>query len=580
MHKFPKPAKGTLPRSSTALLTLVLATAVAVPVFTGSEPLIQTAQAQDVSLTVQFRGALEPHGRWSRHNRWGEIWIPAKRDRDWRPYTVGRWTYTDRWGWYWVSDEDFGWVTYHYGRWVLTPEFGWAWIPGTTWGPAWVQWRRGDRHAGWAPLPPQEVIYEYDDSPDYWVFVSMNNFIAPNIVRVIVPPRERVVYLRETVIINRTIIVDRGDRDRRGYFAVNPGIEPRIIAARVGKPIRVSSVKPVVVVGTVGVDSAVEIRGDEVSKRRGRIRAEISESKETVQPVKDVPPPEALKKGEEGRLGDRPPEAAKGGKPVPATQVQDRVPDADAAKGKPDATKGGAPDATKGGTDAAKGAPDATKGGTDAAKGAPDATKGATDAAKGTAKGADDAAKGKLDATKGTTDAAKSKTDDAAKSKLDDAAAKAKSKADDGAAKARSKAEDDAAKSKTKADDGAAKARSKADDDAKSKAEDSARGARSKAPEPKGEKSTPEPKQAAPKSAPEPKQESRPEPKQSAPRQAPEPKQESRPQPEPKQAPQPKQAEPKSAPEPRQAAPKSAPEPKASRPEPKGGSEKEKGKDD
>jgi hypothetical protein len=509
-----KLAKKILLRGSTALLTLALAAAVTVTSGIVPDPVSSSAQAQNVSLSVQFRTALEPHGRWQRHGRWGEVWIPAKRDRDWRPYTSGRWTYTDRWGWYWVSDEDFGWVTYHYGRWVMTSDFGWVWIPGDEWGPAWVQWRRGDRHAGWAPLPPREVIYDYDDDPDFWIFVSFNNFTAPNLRRVILPPRERVVYIRETVIVNRTIIIDRDGRDRRERFAVNPGIEPRIVAARSGKPIRVSNVRPVVVAGTVGVESAVEVRAEDARKQRNRTRAQITESKETVEPAKDVPPPQALKKGEDGRLGERPPEAAKGGKPVPASQADDRTKEDDAARSKTE----------------------------DAAK------------AKGTTEG--DAATSR---TKSGDDA-KSKGDEASKSKTDDdARSKAKSTADDDAAKSRSKAADDAAKAKSRSDDDGAKSRAR--DAAKSKSDDgdSAKAAKSKAtesrPEPKAEpksrerdaeKSKAEPRQAAPKQAPEPKQ--------AAPKQAPEPKQAA-----PKSAPEPRQA----APEPRQAAPKAEPAPKA-----------------
>src|SRR5262245_42029489 len=81
---------------------------------------IGSAQAQ-VSVSVQFRTALDPHGRWQRHGRWGEVWVPANRSSDWQPYTVGHWVYTDDWGWYWVEDEEeatWGLVTYHYGRWV------------------------------------------------------------------------------------------------------------------------------------------------------------------------------------------------------------------------------------------------------------------------------------------------------------------------------------------------------------------------------------------------------------------------------------------------------------------------------
>ena len=324
--------------ASTALLTIAAASIVTVAPTDNFKPTVATAQAQ-VALSVQFRSGLEPYGRWIRHARWGEVWIPANRDRDWRPYTEGRWVYTDEWGWFWDSDEDFGWIAYHYGRWMFDRQFGWLWIPGDEWGPAWVQWRRSDRHAGWAPLLPQQVIYDYDNDPNFWIFVSFNNFTAPNIRRVLVPPQERIVIVRQTVIVNRTIIVERGPR-----IAVNPGIEPRIVAARVGKPIQVVNVKPVVVVGTAGVQNSVEIRGDQ--QRQQRVRSQIADKKETIEPAKDVPPPQALKKGEQGRLGDRPPEAAKGQAVTQPTTI--------------DPTKGKAKDDGKA-KDTAKSAPADTK---------------------------------------------------------------------------------------------------------------------------------------------------------------------------------------------------------------------------
>src|SRR3982074_2805119 len=112
------------------------------------------AQAQ-VSVSIEFRDALTPYGQWRQHPRWGEVWIPARRARDWRPYVNGRWVYTEDWGWYWVSDrseDEWGWVTFHYGRWVFDRDFGWIWLSGEEWGPAWVDWRRGDDVVGWAPL--------------------------------------------------------------------------------------------------------------------------------------------------------------------------------------------------------------------------------------------------------------------------------------------------------------------------------------------------------------------------------------------------------------------------------------------
>src|SRR5207247_6340895 len=121
------------------------------------------------------------------------------------------------------------------------------WIPGEEWGPAWVQWRRGPQHVGWAPLPPDDIVVEYRDEPDVWVFVRTRDFIAPRIVTVVVPVREYTTIIRETVIENRTIVF----RDRR--FAVNPGIAPVVIAAAIGRPLRSFEVRPRVLAGTARI---------------------------------------------------------------------------------------------------------------------------------------------------------------------------------------------------------------------------------------------------------------------------------------------------------------------------------------
>src|SRR5476649_449408 len=120
------------------------------------------AQAQ---VSGEFQAALDPYGVWEQHPRWGLVWVPDDRPRGWRPYTVGHWVYTDDWGWFWVSEDDeadWGWVTYHYGRWIHDRE-SWFWVPGDEWAPAWVNWRRGDGIVGWAPLPPDDVVYDYDE---------------------------------------------------------------------------------------------------------------------------------------------------------------------------------------------------------------------------------------------------------------------------------------------------------------------------------------------------------------------------------------------------------------------------------
>ena len=231
-------------------------------------PSPQAAQARGAAhgpVKAEFRAALEPYGRWQRHARWGEVWTPADRPRDWRPYTVGRWAYTDDWGWYWVSDEpeaQWGWVAYHYGRWIFDDALGWCWVPGDEWSPAWVQWRRarqGFDYVGWAPLPPDDLIVEYVEEPRFWIFVRGPDFIAPRIAPVILPFARYNVFVNETVIVNRTVLV----AGRGGRFAVNPGISPAVVAAATGRPLRAYDVRPTVLAGTAPIAGARQVRPQE-----------------------------------------------------------------------------------------------------------------------------------------------------------------------------------------------------------------------------------------------------------------------------------------------------------------------------
>ncbi|MFN3892239.1 MAG: DUF6600 domain-containing protein [Beijerinckiaceae bacterium] len=280
---------------------------------------------QRVEVRQEFRVALEPHGRFERHARYGEVWRPARVARDWRPYTVGRWVYTDDWGWYWNADQseaDWGWVAFHYGRWIDDREMGWVWVPGNEWGPAWVNWRRGEgpavaarnqrgpanvRYIGWAPLPPDDVVVEYRDNPDVWIFVRAGDIVAPRIHTVVIRER-RPEILQRTVIVNRTVVVrDRG-------VIVNPGISPAYVAAFVGKPIVSYEVRPRVIAGTARINNAIELRADDLRDRRRleKERPQIRETRTRIEPARDIPAPQALQANEQGRLGDRPPRAAQG----------------------------------------------------------------------------------------------------------------------------------------------------------------------------------------------------------------------------------------------------------------------------
>jgi len=255
--------------------------------------------------SVDLRAALDPHGRWQRHPRWGEVWLPVDRRRDWRPYMLGHWAYTDEWGWYWISaqdEEDWGWVAFHYGRWVSDPDFGWMWIPGNQWGPGWVDWRRGGQRVGWAPLPPDEILAEVEERPQAWIFVRDRDFAAPQIADVILAPDEYDAFIRETVVVNRTIM------EERERIAINPGIEPEFIAAAVGRPLVPVEVRPPVLPGTVGVANGVEIRTAE----RQHPQVAVTEKRQaSIQPAPNIPSPTPLRAGEKGRLGGHPPTGAR-----------------------------------------------------------------------------------------------------------------------------------------------------------------------------------------------------------------------------------------------------------------------------
>jgi hypothetical protein len=310
----------------------------------------QVALAQmQVSVSVGFRDALEPYGTWRRHSRWGEVWVPARRTQNWRPYQTGHWVYTEEWGWYWISNDDeaeWGWVTYHYGRWVTDPRDGWVWIPGDEWAPAWVDWRRGDDFVGWAPLPPDEILVETRDDPQFWVFVRPRDLVAPRVYVVFLPPQQRTVYFQRTVIVNSTVVIDnRGQR-----IAVNPGIPPAYIAAAARRPLPTFQVRPRVFAGTRGVSGAVEIRAEDLRGRGGpgspvRDRSRTSEvavqrTSTVIQPAASVPPPQPLGRDEKGRLGSTPPRAAQGAVQPAMPTPQGQPSAAPPQQGQPAATPG------------------------------------------------------------------------------------------------------------------------------------------------------------------------------------------------------------------------------------------------
>ncbi len=271
-----------------------------------------------ISDVASFRTALEPYGAWHHNRRFGDVWVPANRPRDWRPYTVGHWVYTDDYGWYWIVDDqeaDWGWIAYHYGHWYYDPDEGWVWIPGDVWGPAWVDWRYSDEYVGWAPEPPDEFVAETEYDPTYWNFVATADLVAPVIATVLLPLQRRDEVFRRTELVNRPVMVRRGGQQ----FAVNPGVAPGNIAAVRGRPITAYNVRPRVLAGTAGVPGASRISMADLRRQRelgnrpgGRqlIATRATPSSTVIRPTRSAEQP--LGRGEAGRLSQNVPRAARG----------------------------------------------------------------------------------------------------------------------------------------------------------------------------------------------------------------------------------------------------------------------------
>jgi len=159
-----------------------------------SEPLPEPEPLPEIEPVADygtFYDDLAPHGDWYDTADYGYVWRPTVvvQTVGWRPYCHGRWVWTNC-GWTWLSDEPFGWATYHYGRWTLLAGRGWVWVPGQVWAPAWVCWRMGRDHIGWAPLPPEcgdrhrsvwgaGVEHEFGIGADWFNFVRTGHFGGP-----------------------------------------------------------------------------------------------------------------------------------------------------------------------------------------------------------------------------------------------------------------------------------------------------------------------------------------------------------------------------------------------------------------
>jgi Family of unknown function (DUF6600) len=184
-----------------------------------------------------FYNELQPYGLWVNYTPYGYVWIPGDVGYNWRPYTRGRWAWTD-YGWTWVSLERWGWIAFHYGRWGWDGRLGWYWVPDIVWGPAWVAWRWGDAHIGWAPLPPGAAwqtgrgfpsSHRWDIPGRYWNFVRGRDFMDRTVDRWILPAERNITIIELTRF--EVNVHERGGR------VVDDGVDVNEIRRQTGRTV-------------------------------------------------------------------------------------------------------------------------------------------------------------------------------------------------------------------------------------------------------------------------------------------------------------------------------------------------------
>ena len=214
-----------------------------------------------------FYESLSPYGTWINYPGYGYCWQPtvSVTVSDWRPYGHrGRWLYTDC-GWYWQSDYSWGWAPFHYGRWVHTSNCGWLWTPDTVWGPAWVTWRHGGDHCGWAPLPPGSVYtvgvgfsfhgsrvsadFAFGLRDHHYTFVPAGRLIDRDPWGHHVSGARHTAVFRETTVVNNYTVVNN-------TTIVNGGIDRDRISAHTRQEVRKVPIRDVErpLGGPVGAD--------------------------------------------------------------------------------------------------------------------------------------------------------------------------------------------------------------------------------------------------------------------------------------------------------------------------------------
>ena len=172
--------------------------------------------------------------------------------------------------------------------------------------PAWVDWRCGDDYVGWAPLPPDDVIYEYDDAPAYWVFVPSATCwpaVAPSLSAA--DPHDDHHPQHGGDQPHGGGGARRNGRSRSRSM---PASRRRSWGAARRSPVPAFRVSPHVLPSTRGVVGAVAVRPQELARprpgqRNRALAPRIQQHHVAVQPATSVAKPQPLGKNQRGRLG-------------------------------------------------------------------------------------------------------------------------------------------------------------------------------------------------------------------------------------------------------------------------------------
>ncbi len=194
------------------------------------------ARADEVTISAQgFHDYLAATGHWVTDVPGvGEAWHPNPFivGNDFRPYaTRGHWEWTEA-GWSFESDFAWGWATFHYGQWTFDEAFGWVWVPGTTWAPAWVEWRVGGEVVGWAPRRP-EALEDVPLAEGAWTFVATADFLRRD------APERALPSTHIAELLSRTESLRAGPSADVVGAATGSALEPRPVA-----PIAQAQVNP------------------------------------------------------------------------------------------------------------------------------------------------------------------------------------------------------------------------------------------------------------------------------------------------------------------------------------------------